>query len=322
MKKINKTAAAFSAIAASAMLTASAGAYLTEAGSPSGYLNSDNETWQFVLPEKHNSYAVGISKMEFVVTFDGDMDEYKKEKTDGYYDNDTGKAFADFEGYVGIGAVVRVNGVNDNWFSFSYKSLNPIGSGNFADIKKLNDNTYLFSCTLDNVEVLPTDRDIQLSFKEWANKSDYYRLTVQEFYAYNPDGTVAIYADTNGDAEFGTHPAFDPSDYGVVPEETTAAAETTEAAPEETTEASEATTAAPETTTGSEAAVSETTTASTFSAVTTKATTTKGGTVQTASSTDYGSRDSSLLIVGIVAGVLIIGLIVGIVIYMSKKKKH
>lgn len=304
MKKMKRTVSVLSVLAASAMLAGSAGAHLTVVEDPSEYLNSDEETWQFVLPEKHNEMAIGVNRLEFVVTFDGDEAEYNKERSSGYYDNDSGKSFADFEGYIGIGARVNVKGKDDNWYSFNYKTLTSGVASNSPVITKLDDTTYLFSCTLTDVEILPTERDIQLSFKDWGNASDYYKLTVREFYAYDADGTVAIYADEKGTAEFGTHAALDLSAYGIAPvteATTTAAATTTEAAT--TTAAAAAVTTAPTTT---------------APAYTTPA---KGGTVESAAA-DYSERDSTLLIVGIVAGVLIIGVIVGIILYIRNKKKR
>lgn len=297
MKKRNIILSVLSAFAASAMLAVSAGAYLTVADAPSEYLNSDEETWQFVLPEKHNDYAIGVTKLEYVVTFDGDAEEYSKERTSGYYDNEDSKSFADFEGYIGIGARVSVKGKEDNWYSVGYKTLTSVGTSDSAVITKLNDTTYLFSCALNDVEILSTDRDIQLLFKDWGNKSEFYKLTVREMYAYAADGTVAIYADENGNAEFGTHAALDTSVYAPA-----AAEVTTEATTEATTTAAAETTAA----------------ATTTAAVTT---TQKTAAVESVN-TDYAERDSSLLIVGIVAGVLIIGVIVGIILFMNNKKKR
>ena len=100
-------------------------------------------------------------------------------------------------------------------------------------------------------------------------------------------------------------------------EETTA-----ETASEETTAAT--TTSAATTTAAPAATEAETTSeelAATEAAAADAPAQTTAAAPANASNTDFGSRDSSLLIVGIVAGVVIIALIVAIVMVMGKKKK-
>gem|GEM_PF-2325302 len=335
MKKIRSIAAALSSLAAVAALTVSSGAYVTVVDSPTEFLNTDKETWAIILPEKHNGIAQDLTRMEYVIALEGDLAEYDKERINGYYDNEAAKPFADFEGYIGIGANVRVNGKEDNWYSFSYKTLTSSGSAATVDIKALGDNTYMFSCDLTAVEILPTNRDLQLAFKDWGNRSDYYKLTVKEFNAYGADGSAVIHADANGNLEF-----IEPADTEapaeeVTTEEVTAEETTTEeiTAEETTTEevtTEETTAAAPETTTQeitTEATSAITTT--TAAAVTTAptettsafTTTAKSGTVQ-AAGTNQESDNSAIIIIGIIAGVVIIGAVVGIIIFMNNKKKR
>jgi len=320
MKRNRSITTAAASISAAVMLAASAGAYLTPAAAPNENLTSDQREWSLIIPEGQTDGVEGIKKLELVISLDGDAEQYEREKASGVYESDGETVFVDFTGHIGIGAKLMVNDSEENWYDFGYKGLVTSTADKMAVIEQLNDNTYLFSCDLESADVLKTDRDVQFTFKDWGNTSTGYSLTVNEFYAYYSDGTVAVYADADGNADIDGHDPLDRSKYAAAeetPAETSAEAVATEA-PETT-----ATTAAPETTETTSAAA-DTAAETTEAAITenngSSAAPAGSGTVQ-AVPADFGSRDMSLIIVGIIAGVVIIALIVVIVLVLLKKKK-
>ena len=316
MKRNRIMTAAAASMSAAVVLAASAGAYMTTVAAPSENLTSSGSEWSLIVPEGQTSGIEGIKKLEYVVSLAGDAERYERELGSGVYESDGETAFVNFTGHIGIGARLLIDGEDNNWYDFGYTGFETSGNEKTAVVEQLNDNTYLFTCELNNVEVLETDRDVQFTFKDWGNTSDAYSLTVEEFFAYYDDGTVAVYADADGNAQIGGHDPLDRTKYGA--EEETAPAETTEAT---TTAAPETTTAAAaETTTAAETAAAPETTEAAADNGNSSAAAANSGTVQTAS-TDFGSRDTSLIIVGIIAGLVIIVVIVVMVLLMLKKKK-
>ncbi len=312
MKRNRLLAAAAASLSAAALLTASAGAYMTPAAAPTENLTSSEREWSLIIPEGQTSGVEGIKKLEIVITLAGDAEQYERELAAGVYESDGETPFVDFTGHIGIGAKLQVNGAEENWYDFGYTGFVTSEKEKMAAVEPLGGNAYLFTCDLGDVDLLQTDRDVQFTFKDWGNTCEAYSLTVEEFFASYADGTVAVYADADGNTALEGHEALDRTKYAPTeeaPAETTAA-ETTTAAPE--TAAEETTPAAAETT---EAAAEVT-----AAAANNNAPAADSGTVQTASA-DFGSRDTSLIIVGIAAGVVIIAVIVVMVILMLKKKQ-
>ena len=252
----------------------------------------------------------------------------------------------DFAGFIGLGAAIEGENVSNGfWQQFGFSGLKENAGGrDTAAIKKLGDTSYLFTGDLTGLKVSPTASDATISLKDWGNFSEAYRLAVDELIVYGPDGSVAFRTDSKGNMTFGTLPAS-----VTTAAETTAATTaetTTEAITEETTTTTEAETTTEETTTEETTTAEETTTTSVTTTTaaattTTTAVTSEESAAQTeapaateapayttsvaqaaaATDADFGSRDSSLLIVGIVAGVVIIAVIVVLVMILTKKKK-
>ncbi len=309
MKKRRSVLAAVTSLAAAAVLAVPSGAYITEVSDPADTLISDDSQWTITLSPEINASAENISGIDLVLTLSGDADKYASERSNGYYDDGEQTAFTDFAGFIGIGAEFGGTATNNNWFQFDYNSLNEKeGSEGKAAVISLGDNRYLLSCDFGGVEVHAPDRDVTFSFKDWGNKSPNYSMTVDEMYVYGPDGTVAIYADANGALEFEGHERFSAGTEGdEAPEETTSEAPQT-SAPEETT-AAEVT----------EADASDN--AAETSAQTEPSQSVTSSVVTSSSGQGFGSRDSTLMIVGIVAGVIILAVIVVLIMMVIKKKK-
>ncbi len=290
MKKIITAAAAV--FASAAMLTASASAYMLEVGSDSDSFISDRSSWKIVSPASEDSPYAGAAKIEAVVAVEGDTEKYYRERSKGLYEDDNGEeAFTDFTGFLALGARVSGSTVkNDWWLQFDYNGLADVqGSSSTAGVTKLDDTHFLLTADLTGVTIDTAAGNASVSIADWGNKSEAYSLAVKEVFVYDGSGNVSVYSDGNGNITTNGHEPFDISKY-VKPAETTA--EQTVAA--QTTAAQ--TTAAP---------------------VTTAAQNTPAAKNEKA---DLGSRDSSLIIVGIVAGVIIVGVIVALVVVMLKRK--
>ena len=290
MKKIITAAAAV--FASAAMLTASASAYMLEVGSDSDSFISDRSSWKIVSPASEDSPYAGAAKIEAVVAVEGDTEKYYRERSKGLYEDDNGEeAFTDFTGFLALGARVSGSTVkNDWWLQFDYNGLADVqGSSSIAGGTKLDDTHFLLTADLTGVTIDTAAGNASVSIADWGNKSEAYSLAVKEVFVYDGSGNVSVYSDGNGNITTNGHEPFDISKY-VKPAETTA--EQTVAA--QTTAAQ--TTAAP---------------------VTTAAQNTPAAKNEKA---DLGSRDSSLIIVGIVAGVIIVGVIVALVVVMLKRK--
>jgi len=332
MRKNRIIGIAISLLTALTMLAVPASAYLEEVSGASSYLESDSGAWMIRLTGADKDYITDISKIEMYISLKGDAAAYSADMENGV---------GDFAGFIGLGAAIEGENVSNGfWQQFGFSGLKENAGGrDTAAIKKLGDTSYLFTGDLTGLKVSPTASDATISLKDWGNFSEAYRLAVDELIVYGPDGSVAFRTDSKGNMTFGTLSA------SVTTAATTAATTaetTTETTTEETTTTTEAETTTEETTTEETTTAEETTTSATTttaaattttaavtseeSAAQTEATeapayTTSAAQAAAAADADFGSRDSSLLIVGIVAGVVIIAVIVVLVMILTKKKK-
>lgn len=335
MRKNRIIGIAISLLTALTMLAVPASAYLEEVSGASSYLESDSGAWMIRLTGADKDYITDISKIEMYISLKGDAAAYSADMENGV---------GDFSGFIGLGAAIEGENVSNGfWQQFGFSGLKENAGGrDTAAIKKLGDTSYLFTGDLTGLKVSPTASDATISLKDWGNFSEAYRLAVDELIVYGPDGSVAFRTDSKGNMTFGTLSA------SVTTAATTAATTaetTTETTTEETTTTTEAETTTEETTTEETTTAEETTTSATTTTAaattTTTAVTSEESAAQTeapaatespayttsvaqavaAADADFGSRDSSLLIVGIVAGVVIIAVIVVLVMILTKKKK-
>ena len=341
MRKNRIIGIAISLLTALTMLAVPASAYLEEVSGASSYLESDSGAWMIRLTGADKDYITDISKIEMYISLKGDAAAYSADMENGV---------GDFTGFIGLGAAIEGENVSNGfWQQFGFSGLKENAGGrDTAAIKKLGDTSYLFTGDLTGLKVSPTASDATISLKDWGNFSEAYRLAVDELIVYGPDGSVAFRTDSKGNMTFGTLPASVTTAAETTVETTaeTTAETTTETTTEETTTTTEAETAAEETTTEETTTAEETTTTSATTTTaaattTTTAVTSEESAAQTeapaateapayttsvaqaaaAADADFGSRDSSLLIVGIVAGVVIIAVIVVLVMILTKKKK-
>ena len=341
MRKNRIIGIAISLLTALTMLAVPASAYLEEVSGASSYLESDSGAWMIRLTGADKDYITDISKIEMYISLKGDAAAYRADMENGV---------GDFTGFIGLGAAIEGENVSNGfWQQFGFSGLKENAGGrDTAAIKKLGDTSYLFTGDLTGLKVSPTASDATISLKDWGNFSEAYRLAVDELIVYGPDGSVAFRTDSKGNMTFGTLPASVTTAAETTAETTveTTAETTTETTTEETTTTTEAETAAEETTTEETTTAEETTTTSATTTTaaattTTTAVTSEESAAQTeapaateapayttsvaqavaANDADFGSRDSSLLIVGIVAGVVIIAVIVVLVMILTKKKK-
>ena len=335
MRKNRIIGIAISLLTALTMLAVPASAYLEEVSGASSYLESDSGAWMIRLTGADKDYITDISKIEMYISLKGDAAAYSADMENGV---------GDFAGFIGLGAAIEGENVSNGfWQQFGFSGLKENAGGkDTAAIKKISDTSYLFTGDLTGLKVSPTASDATISLKDWGNFSEAYRLAVDELIVYGPDGSVAFRTDSKGNMTFGTLSA------SVTTAATTAATTaetTTETTTEETTTTTEAETTTEETTTEETTTAEETTTSATTTTAaattTTTAVTSEESAAQTeapaatespayttsvaqavaAADADFGSRDSSLLIVGIVAGVVIIAVIVVLVMIHTKKKK-
>lgn len=337
MRKNRIIGIAISLLTALTMLAVPASAYLEEVSGASSYLESDSGTWMIRLNGADKDYITDISKIEMYISLKGDAAAYSADMENGV---------GDFAGFIGLGAAIEGENVSNGfWQQFGFSGLKENAGGrDTAAIKKLGDTSYLFTGDLTGLKVSPTASDATISLKDWGNFSEAYRLAVDELIVYGPDGSVALRTDSKGNMTFGTLPASVTTAAETTVE--TTAETTTETTTEETTTTTEAETTTEETTTEETTTAEETTTTSATTTTaaattTTTAVTSEESAAQTeapaateasaataaaaqavaANDADFGSRDSSLLIVGIVAGVVIIAVIVVLVMILTKKKK-
>ncbi len=342
--KAKKLIMALISLAVSAVLAVSAGAYITTVSSSSSYLESSEDDWALVFPKESNAPVEGMSKVEVVVSIAGGQDKYDKEKSSGYYDDGKKTPFADFEGHIGIGAVIDGTD-NKYWHSFNYHSLSETNGGSTqAAVKSLGGGKYRFTGTFGSIKVHPSpDSDIQIRFKDWGNKSPNYSLTVEELSVYGPDGTVVIHSDGSGNVKMSFGAAQTTAETTTEATTTTTVATTTEATTttsEETTtsetsaeetsetdasasETSETTTTAAATTTtkAEETTIAADTEAQTSAEQTAETTAATTKSVKKTTNSSFNDRDTVLLIVGIAAGAIILAVILFLLIMKLKKKK-
>ena len=309
MKKNRLFSAVLASAAALTITSVQSAAFIKTPGTPTEFVKiKEDATWLLSLDADENSPFNGCSKIQAVVEIKGDTDKYFADKAaaaEAGEDEETG--FADFGGCLALNAKLSgENASNEWWIQYNYLNLDDHTSdGTDASVDKLSDTVSLITADLNGIEVDGAAGNPAVNIMEWNVKIEDYWLEVKELYVYGADGNVSLYCDGDGNIDTDGHDAFDPSAYA---DSTSAPAET---AASETTAAPE--TAAAETTTTTAAAT--TAAANDGAAASTTAKASNPG------SADFGSRDSTLLIVGIAAGVIIIGAIVGLIIFMSKKKK-
>ena len=304
MKKTKKLISFTAAMAASAILAVPSSAYLTVYENGARELASNNGTWKVTFDMSHTDDIAKTEKMYLVVSIT-DTGRYEEEKSAGYYITDepaetdeNGEElpppeFADFQGQFGVSAA--------EWYEFSYAGFDEkTPTETELGVKKIGDGKYLLIADLKARGIEYTEFGTSASIGEWGNSSPNYTLSVEEFFLCGED-KVIVYYDSLGNADY-DHPM---PDYDL---SVTSAPAETEAAPAETTSAAE--TAAPA---GGETAETSGTAETTAAP--------SSGTVQSSASEDFGSRDMTLVIVGIAAGVIIIAVIVALIIVMAKKKR-
>lgn len=313
MKKARTILSAAAALAGSVILTAPSSAFLTTYSGGSQNLVSNNGTWKVTFDLDHNDDIAKTSKMYFVVSL-SDQAKYDEEKKSGNYITETEASeeeeapaptpFADYQGQIGISA--------EEWADYTFTSLdNSEASAANVGVKKADGGKYVLTVDVKAKNIKFTDYGTSVTLGEWGNSSPNYTLNVDGLYLYSDDGDVIVYYDSLGNPDY-EHAALDLIAKEEKPaEETSAAAETAaeaaEAAADESAPAKE------------EAPAAEPAAAADNGS--SAAQTSSGGTVTTSpANADFGSRDSTLLIVGIAAGVVIIGVIVALVMVMLKKK--
>lgn len=336
-----KKIAAFAAAALMSMaVCTNASAIVAEPAVKSSNLNYSEQAWE-VNVDSSIVMDIGLcTKIEFFVKLQ-DPETYELEKAEGFYAG-TETAFADFSGHI------SVNGTK--WFGFNYYTLADASCDKtHAAVKSLGNGRYSFSADLTIIDLQQPNGVVTIKYADWGNKSPNYSMEVESAYIYDKTGDVVVEFDASGNSYLRKDimPVTEAPVETTAPETTTEAVTTTEATTTEAITTTEATTV--EETTAEETTVEETTaeeTAETTTAATTtttKATTTEPETVpETAApaettaaaaqtvpaqqavasqAADFADRDSSLLIVGAVAGGVILAVIIAIVIFALKKKK-
>ena len=310
MKKTKRTlASAAAALAASAALAVPSSALLTVyQGGTSGLL-SNNGTWKVTFDLTHNDEVAKTEKMYFVVSVT-DPEKYSEEKAAGHYITDEPaetdengeeippEEFTDFQGQVGVST--------EEWYDYTYESFdNSEPTDTVVGIKDIGGGKYIITIDLKARNVVFGTNGSSVTLGEWGNRSSDYTLSVEELYLCGADDEPIVWYDPYGNPDY-EHAAL------VIPEDAPAAetqeteADTETSAPEDTAAGATDTEAAGETTTAASAA---------------PASTTAGNAAPSAANTDFGTRDMTLVIVGIAAGVIILAVIVALVIVMTKKKK-
>lgn len=285
MKKIRILSAAVSCIAAVLIAAFPGSAYLDAVKSSAKGFVSEKSGWKHVIDTEYNGLISNAGMLEFVVTLKGDANKYEQELKDAentQNDDSDALEFEDFEGSLSVGAVERVQ------FDFSSLS-NSRGDASHAGVKQLGDNRYLFFADLSRRNLVSPYYGTTLNFEEWGNASKDYCLHIDEVYLYNKAGTVILYFDELGNAEY-SHDPFPVDPYLSVKEETTAAAPEPEPEKNEVPEKNDAPEKQDEQASENEMR-------------------------------DFGSRDSSLVTVAIVAAAFIVVFGAAIAIYVIRRKR-
>lgn len=299
--RLKKIMAAASAIAASLAFATAASAYLAVPPEQTDLLSAVTDSWRLSIS---SSYEVDYTKLETIraVVEVTDGEAYQTDKENGFY-SDGETAFTDFTG------ALAFNGTE--WIQFNVTGLSDTDAGSeTAEVRALGDGKYLLTGYLpEGTEPSPLLSTISLL--EWGNRSPDYSLRILSFglYADGLEPIIVFGADGN---QIEPPEIVIPGGSEEEPEET---AEPEEEQPEETTtikvETQPEETDAPEETTGSAEETAPAETAQTQSAPP----------AQAMNSDSFASRDSSLTIVMIAAGVFVVGAIIGIIIVSMKKRK-
>lgn len=303
--RLKKIGAALSALTAAALFTTAASAYLEVPSEKSDFLNASADNWRLSIS---SSYDVDYTKVETIraVIEITDEEAYQTDKENGFY-SDGETAFADFTGVVAFGGA--------EWLQFSVESLTDTDADTeVAEVRSLGDGQYLLTAYLpEGTEPSPLLTSISLA--EWGNRSPDYSLRLLSFGLY-ADGLEPIVVFGADGEQIDPPEIVIPDASEEEPEET---AEPEEEQPEETTtvkaETQPAETEAPaETTESAEETAAEAAPAETVQTQSAPA-------AQAINSESFASRDSSLMIVLIAAGVLVVGAVIGIIVVSMNKRK-
>lgn len=303
--RLKKIGAALSALTAAALFTTAASAYLEVPSEKSDFLNASADNWRLSIS---SSYDVDYTKVETIraVIEITDEEAYQTDKENGFY-SDGETAFADFTGVVAFGGA--------EWLQFSVESLTDTDADTeVAEVRSLGDGQYLLTAYLpEGTEPSPLLTSISLA--EWGNRSPDYSLRLLSFGLY-ADGLEPIVVFGADGEQIDPPEIVIPDASEEEPEET---AEPEEEQPEETTtvkaETQPAETEAPaETTESAEETAAEAAPAETVQ-------TQSASAAQAINSESFASRDSSLMIVLIAAGVLVVGAVIGIIVVSMNKRK-
>lgn len=298
--RLKKIMAAASAIAASLAFSTAASAYLTVPPEQTDLLSAVTDSWRLSIS---SSYEVDYTKLETIraVVEVTDGEAYQTDKENGFY-SDGETAFMDFTG------ALAFNGTE--WLQFNITGLSDTDAGTeTAEVRALGDGKYLLTGYLpEGTEPSPLLSTISLL--EWGNRSPDYSLRILSFglYADGLEPIIVFGADGN---------QIDPPEI-VIPGDSAEESEET-AAPEEQPE--ETTTTKAETQPEETDAPEETTESAEETAPAEPAQTQSAPPAQAIDSDGFASRDSSLMIVMIAAGVFVVGAIIGIIIVSMKKQK-
>lgn len=303
--RLKKIGAALSALTAAALFTTAVSAYLEVPSEKSDFLNASADNWRLSIS---SSYDVDYTKVETIraVIEITDEEAYQTDKENGFY-SDGETAFADFTGVVAFGGA--------EWLQFSVESLTDTDADTeVAEVRSLGDGQYLLTVYLpEGTEPSPLLTSISLA--EWGNRSPDYSLRLLSFGLY-ADGLEPIVVFGADGEQIDPPEIVIPDASEEEPEET---AEPEEEQPEETTtakaETQPAETEAPaETTESAEETAAEAAPAETVQTQSAPA-------AQAINSESFASRDSSLMIVLIAAGVLVVGAVIGIIVVSMNKRK-
>lgn len=316
MKKFVLSAA--SAAISTALLAASASAYITAPDSPESCVAVANQSWKITVNASYNVDYTTVGAIRFVTKVT-DIDAYNADVESGFYAG-TETTVLELQGSIALGA--------NDWFQFDFSSIAPSAGDNdaAASVTPYSDGTVEFFGDLSGKTITNEAQAwTTMSINEWGNTSSNYSLTILSAELFDKNGEFIVGFDANGkplDASV-TIEAEEPSE---VPKDTTA----TEEEPVEETTAEEE---VAEDTTTEEEAVEETTTTTTASepeeVVETTAAEQNDSTTQAAQTTATAqhashastSQDSSLMVILIVAGVVILVAIVGIIVVLAKRRK-
>lgn len=317
--KMRKTIlSAASAVISTALLAASASAYITAPDSPESCVAYANQSWKITVNASYNVDYTTVGAIRFVTRVT-DLDAYNADVESGFYAG-TETSVLELQGAIALGA--------NDWFQFDFSSIAPNAGDNdaTASVTPYSDGTVELYGDLSGKNITNEAQAwTTMSINEWGNTSSEYSLTLLSAELFDKNGEFIVGFDANG-KPLDASVTIQADEAAEEPEETTVdeeeAVEETVAEEEEVVEetAAEGEEAAQETTT---------TTATTTTAAETEepAETTAAEATQSAqvaspvSRADSTSQNSSLMVILIVAGVVILGAIVGIIIVLARRKK-